>query len=128
MTLKMFMRNFLYIFIFIFLSFFILPNISEAATSVSQYGITWNFDGDYPVGQYANGDYWVVGPVRIISITPDFDGSHHGWMVNMSGLSQGYDSRSSGFNASLVPSLPYSAQPGDAIIKAVSIEPFDISP
>ncbi|NLC30458.1 MAG: hypothetical protein GX765_00195 [Candidatus Moranbacteria bacterium] len=114
--------------LFFIISFLIFPNISEAATSVSQYGITWNFDGDYPVGQYANGDYWVLGPVRIISITPDFDGSHHGWMVNMSGLSQGYDSRSSGFNASLVPSLPYSAQPGDAIIKAVSTEPFDISP
>jgi len=24
------------------------------ATSLSQYGITWTFDGDYTTGQYAN--------------------------------------------------------------------------
>ena len=42
------------------------------ATSVSQWGITWTFDGDYTTGQYANGDYWVVGPVNITAITPDF--------------------------------------------------------
>jgi hypothetical protein len=40
-----------------------------ADTSVSQFGITWTFDKDYPVGQYANGDYWVVGPVTIVGIS-----------------------------------------------------------
>lgn len=43
---------------------------ASAATSVSQYGITWTFDSDKQVGQFANGDWWVVGPVRITSITP----------------------------------------------------------
>ncbi len=43
---------------------------AQAATSVSQYGITWTFSADRQVGQYANGDYWVVGPVTITSITP----------------------------------------------------------
>ncbi len=45
---------------------------SVAATSVSQFGITWTFDADYPVGQYVNGDYYVVAPsgVRITSISP----------------------------------------------------------
>jgi len=41
-----------------------------AATSASKNGITWNFSTDRPVGQYANGDWWVVGPVTITSITP----------------------------------------------------------
>jgi len=41
-----------------------------AATSLSQFGITWSFDRDYQSGQYANGDYWVLGPVTIVSITP----------------------------------------------------------
>jgi len=41
-----------------------------ADTSISQFGITWTFDKDYPAGQYANGDYWVVGPVEIIGISP----------------------------------------------------------
>lgn len=33
---------------------------AQAATSVSQYGITWTFSEDHTVGQYANGDYYVV--------------------------------------------------------------------
>lgn len=43
-----------------------------AATSVSQFGITWTFNADYPVGQYANGDYYVVAPsgLTIVGITP----------------------------------------------------------
>ena len=40
------------------------------AKSVSQFGITWTFDKKYQIGQFANGDNWVVGPVNIISINP----------------------------------------------------------
>ena len=39
--------------------------------SISQYGITWTFDKEYEYGQFANGDYWVIGPVRIVKITPE---------------------------------------------------------
>ncbi len=44
----------------------------NAATcaSIEQFGITWTFDSDYECGQFANGDYWVVGPVTIVSIDP----------------------------------------------------------
>ncbi|HEX2101120.1 MAG TPA: hypothetical protein VHF69_10675, partial [Candidatus Synoicihabitans sp.] len=59
---------------------------TQAATSVSQFGITWTFDRDYPTGQFANGDYWVVGPVKITSITPKSTTSNgatmHGTMIN----------------------------------------------
>ena len=102
-------------------AFLILPKITQAATSVTQYGITWTFDHDYTVGQFVNGDYWVVGPVVITGITPTFDGLHNGWMVNMSSTQNSYDTRAPGFNASLAPTIPYNAQPGDAIIKAVSV-------
>ena len=37
---------------------------------ISQYGITWTFQGNHESGQFANGDYWVVGPVSIIAIDP----------------------------------------------------------
>lgn len=50
----------------------------EWASSVTQYGITWNFAQPRPVGQYVNGDWWVIGPVSITSITPEsvlIDGS-----------------------------------------------------
>lgn len=42
----------------------------QAANSISQYGITWTFSESKTVGQYANGDWWVLGPVTITRITP----------------------------------------------------------
>ena len=38
--------------------------------SVSQYGITWTFDKPVPVGQFVNGDWYVVGPVTVKEIDP----------------------------------------------------------
>jgi hypothetical protein len=43
---------------------------AEAATSLAQNGITWTFAADMTTGQFANGDYYVVGPVTITNITP----------------------------------------------------------
>lgn len=40
------------------------------ASEISQYGITWKFDHEYRVGQFVNGDWWVVGPVKIVTVTP----------------------------------------------------------
>src|SRR5690554_5855655 len=37
---------------------------------LSQYGITWTFDQPVKSGQFITGDWWVVGPVKIINITP----------------------------------------------------------
>lgn len=39
-------------------------------SSVSQYGITWEFDRKYRTGQFVTGDWWVVGPVKIVRIEP----------------------------------------------------------
>ncbi|MEX0745706.1 MAG: hypothetical protein WD118_08890 [Phycisphaeraceae bacterium] len=38
--------------------------------SVSQYGITWTFEEPARVGQFVNGDWYVVGPVTIEAIDP----------------------------------------------------------
>ena len=52
------------------------PTVAEPARTprqekrVSQYGITWEFDRPSPVGQFVNGDYYVVGPVTIARIEP----------------------------------------------------------
>ena len=70
------------------------------ASSVSQHGITWYFDQEHEVGQYANGDWWMLGPVSIVNITPEsreVDGRViNGSMVNPtddhSASRQGYDS------------------------------------
>lgn len=42
------------------------PRVKE----ISQFGITWTFDQPVRAGQFVTGDYWVVGPVKIIGITP----------------------------------------------------------
>jgi hypothetical protein len=47
-----------------------LSETAEAATSVTRSAITWTFSADKTVGQYANGEWWVVGPVTIINISP----------------------------------------------------------
>lgn len=98
-------------------------------SSVSQYGITWTFDRAYPSGQFANGDYWVLGPVQIVMMTPPATSGRNGWMVNPVGFTQGYDNRtqlngaSPVYNAALQPRLPYVANPGSSVIKAISVDP-----
>ena len=59
-------------------SFFLIAvaAISQTASvefrkSVSQYGITWEFDHPVTSGQFVTGDWWVVGPVTIVKITPE---------------------------------------------------------
>ncbi len=44
--------------------------VRESPYKISQFGITWFFDKEYDYGQYANGDYWIVGPVQIVGIDP----------------------------------------------------------
>ena len=68
------------------------------SSEVTQYGITWTFDQAYQTGQFANGDYWVVGPVTIIGISPGSTVLPSGRVVSGSminpkpGWDQGYDS------------------------------------
>ncbi len=81
----------------------------NAASRVTQHGITWTFDRDYPAGRFATGDYWVVGPVTVVGIStalhdpgfapgPDDDGS----MVNPgAGATQGYDGSIHSYRADL---------------------------
>jgi len=113
----------------ILIVFILTINIISAETSVSQYGITWTFSSDKTVGQFANGDYWVIGPVTIENIAPNFNEQNNGWQVNpVPQRSQGFDagawqstsSCNGCFNASLVPNLPYTASPGESIVKAKS--------
>lgn len=66
------------------------------ARSVSQHGITWYFADERPVGRYANGDWWVLGPVTITEITPRSE-NQGGRVINGTSLSpvggqQGFDS------------------------------------
>jgi hypothetical protein len=87
---------------------FLSPDV-KAVTSITQYNLTWTFDKDYPSGQFCNGDYWVVGPLKIIGITTDLhapgftpEPGEDGTMVNPGTTDkQGYDNRLKSYDASL---------------------------
>ncbi|MEN8118171.1 MAG: T9SS type A sorting domain-containing protein, partial [Bacteroidota bacterium] len=41
-----------------------------SVTVIEQYGIKWYIKGSPEYGQYTNGEYWVVGPITLVEITP----------------------------------------------------------
>ena len=113
------------------------------ATQISQYGITWTFNQPYEVGQFANGDYWVIGPVTITAISPAsiLSGTRtlNGSMINPSpanGSTQGYDSAMYGGygpdfdavlnvarpnNQALSAANPLIVQPGSSLVSSISL-------
>lgn len=118
---------------------------AEYAMEITQFGITWYFDREYQTGRFANGDYWVIGPVTIVFINPPsvilHDGINkriiNGSMINPSpryGNVQGYDNAMAaneynpGYNAArpgsslLSEDNPLVIQPGSSLISAESIE------
>jgi hypothetical protein len=95
---------------------------SSHALQLEQYNITIIFSENVVSGTFANGDYWVQGPVTLVSTAPAFNGSRNGFEINPNSiLQQGFDARIAGYNASHVPLLPCSLQPGDRLVKAMSI-------
>lgn len=99
---------------------------TPTTNQIAQYGIAWTFDRQVQYGRYANGDYWVLGPLVITGDRPRFDGAHHGWEVNPADtVDQGFDARVADFVPGRVPHLPYAAAPGESVVKAVSLAPFD---
>ncbi|MBD3271797.1 MAG: hypothetical protein GF384_04575, partial [Elusimicrobia bacterium] len=95
-------------------------------TELSQYGITWAFDQPREVGQFANGDWWVVGPVTITEIDPAPTGGRNGTMKNPAASNQqGYDDRGVRFNQDLYITPPIKLQPGDCIISSESLDEME---
>ena len=105
--------------------------IAPKSSSLSQHGITWYFDKEYQYGQFANGDYWVLGPVTITKITPEWDGLHNGWEVNpMPSGQQAYDIDGTSFSLEKrdrTPKLPYVSQSGESILKTHSVSSSGIA-
>jgi len=87
------------------------PAAIPKTNNISQFNITWYFDKEYEYGQFANGDYWVVGPVTIVKIEPasyDDNGTiRNGSMINPSKEDvQGFDSRLCAWNKSYNIGMP----------------------
>jgi len=120
-------------FLLIALTLLVLAGTANAATFVESHGITWTFNGDYETGQFANGDWWVVGPVQITGISPgrqeiSQDGqiwTINGSMINpdnmqIGGGEHGYDSRVTGFNPELSAAAPLTLNPNESLISSIS--------
>jgi hypothetical protein len=103
------------------------------ATSISKDGITWTFSHAVPVGQFVNGDYYVVGPVTITAIDPaptTASPYENGSVKNLptANSKSGFDSRlndgtdeSWWFDATLRSYPPISLKPGDSLVSSISL-------
>ena len=112
--------------------------------SVSQYGISWAFDKPAHVGQFINGDWYVVGPVTIKAITPkplygeevpEIELDHmdlerpvaqrvrNGFMLNPpAAMRVSYDSGvRNWFDPSLIQRLPVNMKAGDSLVSSISM-------
>ncbi len=112
--------------------------------SISQYGITWTFERPARVGQFVNGDWYVLGPVTLQAIDPEplygaqIPGAQldhmdrerpvdqrvrNGFMVNPPAeMKVAYDSGvRNWFDPSLIQKLPVTLQPGDSLVSTISM-------
>lgn len=112
--------------------------------NVSQYGITWTFGKPARVGQFVNGDCYVVGPVTIKAISPkplygeeipEIELDHmdlerpiaqrvrNGFMLNPpAAMKVSYDSGvRNWFDPALIQKLPLDMKPGDSLVATISM-------
>jgi len=112
--------------------------------SVSQYGITWTFDPPARVGQFVNGDWYVVGPVTVTALAPkplygeeipEIELDHmdlerpvgqrvrNGFMLNPpAAMKVAYDSGvRNWFDPALIQKLPVAMKAGDSLVSTISM-------
>jgi hypothetical protein len=112
--------------------------------SISQYGMTWQFDKPARVGRFVNGDWYVVGPVIVTGIDPkplygaeippreldqmDKERSAEQWLRNgfmdnpPARMKVAYDSGvRNWWDPSLVQKPPAALHPGDSLVSTISM-------
>lgn len=139
-----------YLNVFIILFFFVTAqstgqnNTVDFRKEITQYGITWEFDKPIQTGQFVNGDWWVIGPVTIVKITPapgtvtvdtskinknhwsdtslktDARMRNGSAIVLKAGKTQSYDSRGGAFDINGCARLPLNLEPNLSLISSVS--------
>lgn len=87
--------------------------------SVSQYGVTWTFDKEYPCGQFATGDWWCVGPVTVQSVSPAPTGERNGSMINPVG-DQAYDARAGAYDGTKGVAFPLTLDGIQSLVSSIS--------
>lgn len=129
-----------------FLPILFLPTFCGAAekvSTISQYDITWELAESATAGQFVTGDWWVLGPVKVKSVSPEPQAgeaaseevkSRYGAtsMVDDSRMrngsmvldelvkGQGYDSRLKNYDGAVSAGYPLELQPGQSLISTVS--------
>jgi len=107
--------------------------IGYLTDSITHQGVSWYFDMQHRVGQFANGDYWVVPEgveesIVITTITPWYDSIErfNGYQVSPLAVSeQSFDGRIPSFNPELLPQLPLEVSPGHSVVKTISRDPAE---
>jgi hypothetical protein len=109
-----------------FLTFLLLVQcVSLRAATTNQIvirDITWQFDGSVAFGRFVNGDYWVVGPVTVTNMLPEWDGAQHGWETNpvsaaTTGLKQGFSTNVSYYDVAKRPAMPLTLASNVSLVK-----------
>jgi fibro-slime domain-containing protein len=93
---------------------------AEPVSSITQYGVTWTFDREYESGRFVTGDYWVVGPVTVTSVTPEPTGTRNGSAVNPLGRRQGYDDRGGEFSDEDQVMFPRELRADESLVSSIS--------
>jgi hypothetical protein len=95
-------------------------------SSITQYGITWTFEKPARVGRFVNGDYYIVGPTIIVSITPKPSNGRNGSCLNPSSTVEktGFDSRipHGRYDPKLFLAPPIVLKPGDSLLSSISVD------
>lgn len=123
---------------------------STPRKEITQYGITWTFDREYSAGQFVTGDWWVVGPVKVVGVSPgpgpvpasgqtdvksiygavamqDDNRMRNGSMIVLEpGKSQGYDSRLRNFDPKLSVVFPLTLETNRSLISTISNETLPV--
>ncbi|MGL1903139.1 MAG: T9SS type A sorting domain-containing protein [Fibrobacterales bacterium] len=110
--------NLLSFYFVIFLT--VVSSYAATGNSITQFGITWNFDKEYEIGQFINGDWYVVGAAVIQSVSPAPTATRNGSVINPVAGIQGYDSRGSGFDEAIMAQFPLSFDPSQSLVSTIS--------
>jgi len=115
-----------------------LPTPTTAVTSISQFGITFTFAQPVQAGQFANGDWFVVGPATLVDmqppcitvgtrvmngamINPDPGSVYHGYDNALYGSGNAWRYQANlNVALNLSPTNPRVLQPNQALVKTIS--------
>lgn len=98
----------------------------EYLPSVTDHGVTWTFSQEVLVGRFITGDYYVVGPVTVVSVSPEPSNGRNGSVLNIppDNMRSGFDERvvEGRYDASLRAEFPLDLTPGDSLTSSISVE------